>query len=189
VLLAAAPCRGADEIRPPFEVELRAAVMAYREGEMDKAREHTAKALAMLDEMKAGTITATLPDAPDGWKAGEIRKEKLPDFLGGGRTLKRTYEEEDGDKKIELEVIFDSQLGKMLMGLMANDAIAEAQGFKVRRIGRERALIKPAGGGLELNLPIEEKLLVKLTGKGGTEEKDLLEMAREVDRGTLRELE
>lgn len=190
LVFAAAPVLVADEIRPPFEVELREAVMAYREGDFEKAREHTEKALKMLDDMKAGTITATLPDPPEGWKAGEISKEKVPEFLGGGRTLKRLYEEEDGKKKIQLEVIFDSGLGKLFIGMMANDAVAEAQGHKVRRIGRERALIKETKtGDIEVHVPVEEKLLVKLIGKGGAEEKEVLDLAREIDRGTLRELE
>jgi hypothetical protein len=189
LVVAAAPVLVADEIRPPFEVELKAAVMAYREGDFEKAREHTAKGLAMLDEMKAGTITATLPEPPEGWKAGEITKEEVPPFLGGGRLMKRTYEEEDGKKKIVLEVIFESGLSKLFSGMMANDAIAEAQGHKVRRLGRERAFIKETPKGLEVHVPIEEKLLVKLTGKDGAEEKEVLDLAREIDRGTLRKLE
>lgn len=187
-LLAVSPVFGADEIRPPFEVELKAAVMAYREGEMEKAREHTEKALKMLDELKAGTITATLPEPPEGWRAGEIRKEDVPAFLGGGRVLKRLYEKKDGDERIELEVIFESGLSKILAGL-ANDAVAESQGFKVRRVGRERALIKETEKGLEIHILVEEKLLVKLTGKGGVKEKEVLDLIREVDLGTLRKLE
>ena len=163
--------------------------MAYREGDFEKAREHTAKGLAMLDELKAGTITATLPEPPDDWRAGEIRKEDVPAFLGGGRVLKRLYEEKDSDKRIELEVIFESGLSKIFVGLVGNDAVAESQGFKVRRIGREQALIKETDKGLEIHIPVEDKILVKLTGKGGAEEKEVLDLARDIDLGSLRKLE
>jgi len=188
LFLVVSPVLGDDEIRPPFEVELKAAVMAYREGDFEKAREHTAKGLAMLDELKAGTITATLPEPPEDWRAGEIRNEDVPAFLGGGRVLKRLYEEKDSDKRIELEVIFESGLSKIFVGLVGNDAVAEAQGFKMRRIGREHALIKQTDKGLEIHIPVEEKILVKLTGKGGAEEKEVLDLARDIDLGTLRKL-
>lgn len=131
-----------------------------------------------------------LPPAPDGWQAGEVKKEDVPQFLGGGRTVKRLYEEQAGKKRIQLEVIFEAPMGKLLMGLLANDQLAEAQGYKVRRVGRERALLKEAPGGtVELHMPIEDKLLVKLTGSGGVEEQEMLELAREVDRGALKGLE
>ena len=86
-------------------------------------------------------------------------------------------------------MIFESGLIKMFMGMVANDAIAESQGFKVRRIGRERALIKEVPKGIEVNIPIEDKMMVKLTGKGGADEREVLDLAREIDRGTLRKLE
>jgi hypothetical protein len=179
----------ADEIRPAFEVELKAAVMAYREGDLAKARRHTERALKMLEELKAGTINATLPEAPEDWRAGEIRKEQVPAFLGGGRVLKRHYEEKDGDKRIELEVLFESGLSKLFVGMAGNDAVAEAQGFKLRRIGRAKALIKATAKGLEIHIPVENTLLVKLTGKGGAGEKEVLDLARDIDLGTLRKLE
>jgi hypothetical protein len=188
LVLAATSPVVADEIRPPFEVELKAAVMAYREGDFEEAREHTEKALKMLDEMKSGTITATLPGAPEGWRAGDVRKEDIPALFGGGRVVKRLYEKKDGDQRIELEVIFESGISK-IMAPLANDAVAESQGFKVRRIGRESALIKETKKGLEIHILVEDKLLVKLTGKGGAEEKEVLDLAREVDLGTLRDLE
>lgn len=177
------------QIRAPFEDELRQAVAEYRAGRFDGAREHTRKALAILDEAKAGTVGDALPPAAEGWEAGEIAKEDVPQFLGGGRTVKRLYQEKAGRKRLQLEVIFDAPMGKLLMGLLANDQMAEAQGFKVRRVGRERALLKQSGDTIELNMPIEDKLLVKLTGSGGAEEKDVLALAREVDRAALKGLE
>jgi hypothetical protein len=39
-----------------------------------------------------------------------------------------------------------------------------------------------------LDVPIDERILVKLTGKGGAEEKDLLELARELDRRSLKQV-
>jgi hypothetical protein len=69
--------------------------------------------------------------------------------------------------------------------LGSNDAIAESQGFKVRKVGGDRALLK----GAELNLPVDERFLVKLAGKGGAEEKDLLAFARDVDRHALKKVE
>jgi len=170
----------------PFEDALREAVKDYRAGKLDQVRADLAKAADVLEKARAGMVVDTFPDPPKGWKVGDVEKADIPALLGGGRTVKRVYSEKDGKKEILLEVIYDSSFGKLVMGLMANDAVAESQGFKVKRIGSERALFKGAKDGGELNVPIEERLLIKLTGKGGAEEKDLLALAREIDRTSLK---
>lgn len=180
------PLGAADPKKPePFEEALREAVKEYRAGKLDKARAALDKASAMLDTHQTGKVADTFPDPPAGWTAGEVEKNNIPDYMGGGRTIKKIYLEKASRKEIALEVIVDSSYAKLLVGLVADDAIAESQGFKVRRIGGDRALLK----GNELNLPVDERFLVKLTGKGGTEEKDLLAFARDVDRHALKKVE
>ena len=171
----------------PFEDALRDAVKEYRAGKPDKAREALDKASAILDQLRSGKVANTFPDPPAGWTAGETEKSDIPDYLGGGRTVKKTYLEKSSRREIILEVIYDSSFAKLLMGLASNDAIAESQGFKVRRIGNDPALLKESATGAELNLPIDDTTLVKLTGKGGAGEKELVALARDVDRNALKQ--
>ena len=172
----------------PFEDVLREAVKEYRAGKIDQAREALARATKILDDHRAGAVVNTFPEAPEGWSAGDVEKAEIPQVLGGGRTVKRTYREKKGDKEIVLEVIYDSSFGKLLMGLLVNDALAEAQGFKIRKIGGERALFKETADGGELNLSVDDSVLVKLTGKGGVAEKDLVTLARDVDTNSLKKV-
>lgn len=181
-----ATMHAADTKKPePFEDALRDAVKEYRAGKPDKAREALDKASAILDRLRSGKVANTFPDAPEGWTAGEVEKS---DMIGGGRTVKKTYLEKASRKEIVLEVIYDSPFCKLAMGLASNDMIAESQGFKIRKIGNDPALLKEAVGGGELNLPVDENTLVKLTGKGGAGEKELLALARDVDRHALKQL-
>lgn len=172
----------------PFEDVLREAVKEYRAGKIDQAREALARATKILDDHRAGAVVNTFPEAPEGWSAGDVEKVEIPQVLGGGRTVKRTYREKKSDKEIVLEVIYDSSFGKLLMGLLVNDALAEAQGFKIRKIGGERALLKETADGGELNLSVDDSVLVKLTGKGGVAEKDLVTLARDVDTNSLKKV-
>jgi hypothetical protein len=192
VLLGCALCvvvSAAEPAKPqPFEDALREAVKEYRAGKLDQARAALDKASELLEKQRSGQMAETFPDPPEGWTSGEPEKSEIPAFLGGGRSLKKIYREKSGRKEIQLEVLYDSSLGKMMMGLMANDVVAEAQGFKVRRIGGDRALLKEAAEGGELNLPVEDRLLVKLTAKGGAGEKEMLALAREIDRRSLKEV-
>jgi hypothetical protein len=173
----------------PFEDILRDAVKEYRAGRVEKSREALDRAVKLLDERKSGKVVDSFPDAPEGWTVGDVEKSEIPAIMGGGRSIKKIYREKEGKKEVTLEVIHDSPFGKLLMGLMVNDAVAEAQGFKVRSVGGDRALLKESADGGELNLPIDEKILVKLTSKGGALEKDMMALARYVDRRSLKKVE
>jgi hypothetical protein len=173
----------------PFEDILRDAVKEYRAGRVDKTREALDRAIKLLDERKSGKVVDAFPEAPEGWTVGDVEKSEIPAIMGGGRSIKKIYREKEGKKEISLEVIHDSPFGKLLMGLMVNDAVAEAQGFKVRSVGADRALFKETADGGELNLPIDEKILVKLTSKGGALEKDMMALARYIDRLSLKKVE
>jgi hypothetical protein len=168
----------------PFTDSLREAVKQYQAGELDKAREALDRASAILDAKQAGKVADSFPDAPKGWTAEDVQREAVPDFLGGGKTVKKSYLEQGSRKEIVLEVITGSKFTGLIAGMGSNDAIAESQGYTVKRIGSDRALLK----GSELLLPVDDKVLIKLTAKGGATEKDLMALAREVDRNALKRM-
>lgn len=171
----------------PFEDALREAVKQYRAGKIEEARAAMDKAKGVLDQQQATLIKSTLPDAPEGWKAESIKTEDVPALMGGGRVMKRSYLQKDGAKEMLLEVIYDSPTVKLIIGLVANDTVAESQGFKVKRVSGDRALIKQNGESIEVNLPLDERILVKITGNHGASEEDALKLIRDLDRKVLKE--
>ena len=171
----------------PFEDALREAVKQYRSGKLEETRAALDQASKLLEQKRSGKVASTFPDPPEGWTAGEVEKAEIPALLGGGRTVKKTFNEKAGRKEVLVEVIYDSSLGQLLAGVASNDAIAESQGYKVRRIGNDPALLKEAPTGSELVLPVDASVMVKLTGKGGAAEKELLAIARGIDRRALRD--
>ncbi len=179
------PVRAAETKKPdPFEEALRDAVKEYRAGKIDKVRESMARATKVLDERLSGKVVDTFPEAPEGWIAGDVENAEIPQVFGGGKTIRKNYRQKEGKKEILLEVICDSSYGKLMMGLLASDAVAEGQGYKVEKIGADRVLLK----GAELHMPVEDRILVKLTAKGGADDKDMLKLARYLDRSALRKV-
>ena len=171
----------------PFEDALREAVKQYRAGKIEETRAAMEKAKGILDQQQATLIKSTLPDAPEGWKAESIKTEELPALLGGGRVMKRSYLQKDGAREMLLEVSYDSPTVKLIISLVANDAVAEAQGFKVKRVGGDRALIKQVGESIEVNLPLDERILVKITGSHGATEEDAMKLIRDLSRAVLKD--
>ncbi len=167
-----------------FTDVLREAVKQYQAGELDKARTALDEAAAMIDARQTDAVADSFPDPPKGWKAGEIERENILDLLGGGKTVRKTYSGGAGRGDVTLEVITGSKLAPLVAGIGSNDVIAQSQGYTVKRIGSDRALLK----GAELILPVDDRVVIKLTAKGGAGEKELMALAREVDRNALRRM-
>lgn len=172
----------------PFEDAMRESVKFYRVGKMTEAKEALAKAKEILDTKQAKVVGSTFPDAPAGWTVGETVTEDLPAAFGGGRVVRKTYSSTQGRKDLVVEVIYDAPTIRMLIGLAANDQIAEAQGYKVRRANAERVLIKQTGAEIELNMPVDDRILVKIIGKGGATEDEAMKLLREIDRRSLKDM-
>ena len=58
---------------------------------------------------------------------------------------------------------------------------------EVKRVGADRALIKQNGEAIEVNLPLDERILVKITGSHGATEEDALKLIRDLDRKVLKD--
>jgi hypothetical protein len=178
--LAAAPQQKPDS----FTDALHDAAKEYQGGDIEKARTALYKATAILDARQAGKVADSFPDAPKDWTSGEVEREVVPDLLGGGKTIRKAYMEKGSRKKIILEVIIGSKLTGLIAGMSSNDAVAASQGYTVKKISADRAMLK----GNELLMPVDEKVLIKLTASGGADDKELMTMAHEVDRFALKRM-
>ena len=173
----------------PYEEALRQSVMDYRAGKVAEAAVSLEKAKAILDKMKSEQMGATLPDAPEGWEAEEMKTEDVGPLMGGGKVVKKIYKQKAGQQEILLEVYFGSSFIKLMRGLYTNDNIAKSQGFEIKRAGGENVLIKNLDAkNLEINMPFDDNCMVKLTGKDGAEEDTMLRLIKDIDRRTIKDL-
>lgn len=173
----------------PFEDTLREAVKQYRAGKINEAATALDQAKALIDKQKSAQVGSTLPDAPEGWSTDDMKTEDVPGHLGGGKVVKKLYKNKTGQEEVLLEVYYGSTYIKLIRGLLASDDIARSQGFEIKRAGGEKVLVKKLGeNNYELNVPMEDEIMIKLTGADGAKEDFMLDMLREIDRRELKSL-
>ncbi|SLN30225.1 hypothetical protein PSA7680_01439 [Pseudoruegeria aquimaris] len=109
---------------------LKSALEAYEAGDIQYAMEEIAFAQQLLKEMKADSLTAFLPEAPDGWTR-EIDTEMAATLgmLGGGVGTKASYS--DGSDSFTLTLMADNPM-------VAAMGSAGLMGGKMIRVGREK---------------------------------------------------
>ena len=173
----------------PFEDALREAVKQYRAGKMAEAGVALEQAKGVLEKLKSEQLGSALPDPPAGWEADDMKTEDVGPFLGGGKVVKKLYKNKSGQQQVLLEVYYGSNLIRLMRGMLANEAIARNQGYETKRAGGEQVLVKKLDAkNFEVNMPMEDEILVRMTGKEGAEEDLMLKMMRDVDRREIKSL-
>jgi len=173
----------------PFEDALRESVKQYRAGKIAEATAALDQAKGIIEKAKAAQMGSALPDPPEGWEADEMKTEDVGPFLGGGKVVKKLYKNKSGQQQIQLEVFYGSSLIKLMRGMLANENIAQAQGYDTKRAGGEKVLVKKVDAkNFEINMPMEDEILVRMTGKEAAEEDMMIKLMREVDRREIKSL-
>jgi hypothetical protein len=173
----------------PFEDALRESLKQYRAGNIAESTAALNQAKEFLEKAKSKEIGNALPAAPEGWEADEMKTEDVVAFLGGGKVVKKLYKNKSGQQQIQLEVFYGSSLIKLIRGMLENENIAKAQGYEIKRAGGEKVLVKKMDAkNYECNMPMEDTIMLRMTGKEGAEEAMMLKMMREVDRREIKNL-
>lgn len=184
-----APLNAQSAKADPFEDALRESVKQYRAGRIAEASAALDKAKALIDKAKSAQMGTALPDAPEGWTTEEMKTEDVPGYLGGGKVVKKLYKNKGGQEEVLLEVYYGSTFIKLIRGLFASDEAAKSQGFEIKRAGGEKVLAKKLpGDNHEMNMPTDDEIMIKLTGKDGAEEDMMLKLLRDVDRRGIKSL-
>ena len=171
-----------DEISDTIE----GALSAYKQGKISVAKEDLAYALELLKQKKGERMKAYLPNALQGWQAGEATSKTAgAGMLGGGTTLSRTYTK--GKAKVLIEIVVDSPLIAGLGSMFTNPMFAS--GGKLKRIKREKAMVNydqhTACG--EITLMIDNRFMVTIKGEH-LQEKALLAYAQAIDFDALKKI-
>ena len=173
----------------PFENSLREALKQYKAGKIAESEAALDQARVILEKAKSARMSFALPEAPAGWEAEEMKTEEVAALLGGGKLVKKLYKNKSGQQQVQLEVFYGSDLIKLVRGLIENEDLAKSQGIEIKRAGGEKVLVKKTDAkNHEITMPLEDTIMVRLTGKEGAEEAMMLKMMREVDRQLIKTL-
>lgn len=167
---------------------LHEVIKSYENGEYSLAAEDLNYVLQIIQQKKSEGLESYLPDALQGWHAEKAEsKTAASAMFGGGISASRKYVK--SSSRITIEIITDSPLMQSMLGLFSNPMFATADGGKLERINREKAIIKyneqrKKG---EITIVVDKRFLIKVEGKKVTRD-DLKAYAKAIDFRKLKKL-
>ena len=167
------------------------AIEAYKEKEYAEAAESLDYAKQLIQQLRSENIMKFLPQALPGWESKTAETQSMG-MLGGMSGVQKEYFKpgagDQGRKRITINIMAESP---MMQGMMAifNPAYAGAQGGKLQKIKRNKAIVKysPDGRSGEVNVLVKKSYIVSIKGNS-VDKKDLLDYAEAVDYKGLKDL-
>ena len=163
----------ADEITDSIDE----AIEYYKEGDFVEA----ANSLE-----RSGNLEAFLPEPLAGWSAEDVKSKATgAGYLGGMISTNRKYRKDQSS--VTIEIITDSPALQSMVMMFSNPAYATADGGKLTKIKRQKAIIKyrPSRKDGEINIVVAKQYLVTLKGRK-VEETDLVDYASAIDYKKLK---
>ena len=178
---------GADDILDA----MNEAIEAYKEKEYGEAAESLEYAKQLIQQLRSERIMAFLPEALPGWESKTAQTQSMG-MLGGMSGVQKEYWKagtgNQGRKRITINIMAESP---MMQGMMAmfNPMYAGAQGGKLQKIKRNKAIVKydPDSRSGEANILVKKSYIVSIKGQS-VDKKDLLDYAEAVDYKGLKGL-
>jgi hypothetical protein len=173
---------GADEITDSIEE----AIEYYEEGDFVEAANSLDYASQLIRQKRSGNLEAFLPEPLDGWSADDVKSQAAgPGYLGGMISAKRKYKKEISS--ITVEIIADSPALQSMIMMFSNPAFASADGGKLTKIKRQKAIIKyqPSQKNGEINIVVAKQYLVIVKGRN-VNKNNLVDYASSIDYSKLK---
>ena len=167
------------------------AIEAYNDKEYAEAAESLDYAKQLIQQLRSENIMKFLPEALPGWESKTAETQSMG-MLGGMSGVQKEYWKPDtgdqGRKRITINIMGESPMMQGMM-VMFNPAYAGAQGGKLQKIKRNKAIVKynPDSRRGEANVLVEKKYIVAIKGNS-VDKKDLLDYAEAVDYKGLKDL-
>ncbi len=167
---------------------LQEAIKSYENAEYSLAVEDINYALQLIQQKKGQGLESYLPEPLTGWNAKKAKSQTAgAGMMGGGIMTSRKYTK--GSSKVEIEIITDSPMMQGMMGIFTNPMFATADGGKLERINREKAIVKydedKEKG--EISLAIGKRFFIKVEGHKVTLD-ELKAYAKSIDFRKLKKL-
>lgn len=134
---------GEDEKKQPekektFQELVDAAKTAYDKGEYNDAVDHLQAAIKKVQAMQSSDLASAMPDAPEGWAAGEVDRQETQVNEFKSVTATCVYTKKDGDmtRKVEVQIADSPHMVQVarsgILALKGNDMVKpmiEAEGI------------------------------------------------------------
>lgn len=153
----------------------------YKNGEFAEATSSLNYAVQLIQQKKGEALTGLLPEPLAGWTAEQAQSQAAgAAMFGGGVTAEREYSK--GDSHIAIKIVTDSPLLQSVMMMFSNPMFATADGGKLERIGRQKAIVKytPADKSGDLQMVVDNRFLVSVEGNDVSRD-ELLAYAKAID--------
>ena len=171
---------------------IQEAMDAYKEKAYTEAVEGLDYAKQLIQQLTSDILMKFLPEPMEGWKAKEAESQRMGMF-GGSASIQREYWKPGSGKKGRGRVILDI-MGEspMTLGMMAmfNPAVVGADGGKLQKIKRNKAIVKYKSDSRkgEIMINVAKKYMVIIKGTN-VEKEELMYYATAVDYKGLKSLE
>ncbi len=160
----------------------------YREGDYAEAVSSLNYAVQLIQQKKGQSLGKLLPQPLDGWTAEEVQSQAAgAAMFGGGVTAERKYSKDNS--RITIRIVTDSPMLQGVMMMFSNPMFANADGARMERIGRQKAIVKYAASNQSGNVQmvVKNRFLVSVDGNSVSRE-ELLDYAKAIDLKKLAEL-
>ena len=172
----------ADEITDSIDE----AIEYYKEGDFVEAANSLDYASQLIRQKRSGNLEAFLPEPLAGWSAENVKSKAVgAGYLGGMISANKKYRKDQSS--VTIEIITDSPALQSMVMMFSNPAYASADGGKLTKIKRQKAIIKytPSRKDGEINIVVAKQYLVTIKGRK-VEESDLVDYASAIDYQKLK---
>lgn len=156
-----------------FSETLKTAKEAYDEGDLAGAQEELNYARQLLGQMRAKALQGFLPEALPGWERNVAKDSRSGGgglaIMGGGVTASAKYKATEGRDRLTISLIADSPMLQGMGMLFSNAAMAGSGQGEMKRIKRQKVLVKANG---DLTTLIDKRLMVEIKGRAPAEVKE-----------------
>jgi hypothetical protein len=164
VSVLSVPAVRADDVKD----QINEALSAYDKKDLATATAALEAALGLLRQARAEVWKTVLPEAPQGWQAGEVELAAMGvAMMGGGTTAKRDYTK--GEETVEISLLSDSPMIQG-MAMMFSGAMSGPDNKLVVIDGRRMMYSKSDNAYQTI---VANKVLVKIEGSQGVDDPTL----------------
>ncbi len=123
--------------------QIEAGVKAYKAGEYKQAITELNFAIAEIQSKVDEAAKQVLPEPLPGWQAEEAEAQSMAMMGMGGTTISRSYHQEGGEARVEIQIVADSPMIQMFAMMMTNPMMMQSDpDTKVFRHKGKRGLMK-----------------------------------------------
>ena len=158
----------------------------YKEADYAEAVSSLDYASQLIRQKRASRLEAFLPEPLSSWKGKDVESQAVGQAMFGGMvSAKRQYHKDSSSVTVEIPA--DSPIIQSMVMMFSNPAYATADGGKLKKIKRQKAIVKyrPSNQEGEITIVVDKRYLISIKGRKVSEE-DLTNYASAIDYKELK---